>query len=214
MHIRLVKAYLGRGVEARRKVFLGDANAMDVSQELLETILLNIGEELLDPPVYSFVDAFTTPKNLPRMDFAELHRLGLRRVYLGLESGEPEVLRILNKPMELEEAKELVSQLKNAGVSIGVIILVGAGGRKFWHDHVNASCSVLQQMNFSQGDIVYLSPLVESEQYKRLAEHLNLGILSEKEKERQVEEILACIKKSGKVNSPIVRYDIRESFVS
>lgn len=213
-HIRAVKAYLGRGLDARKRVFLGDANAMDVSQKLLRHVLLNIGQELEDPPVYSFVDAFTTPKNLTRMDFGELHDLGLERVYLGLESGNPEVLKILNKPMSLPETKEFVNQLKSVGVKLGVIILIGAGGHKYWQDHVTMTCSALEEMNLGQGDIVYLSPLVETETYNKLTESLHLGSLHDKQKEKQTQEFLDQLKETHKINCPVVPYNIRESFLS
>jgi radical SAM superfamily enzyme YgiQ (UPF0313 family) len=213
-HIRAVQSYLGKGVAARRSVFLGDANAMDVSQKLIEQMFVNIAEELENPPIYSFVDAFTTPKNLTRMDFGRLHGLGLRRVYLGLESGDPRVLKILNKPMNLTEAKEFVAQLKSVGVNLGVIILIGAGGHKYWDDHVNMSCKVVEEMNLGIGDIVYLSPLIETQLYTRLVDGLHLGTLYNGQKENQMEQILQKLKQSRKVNCPVVRYDIRESFVS
>lgn len=213
-HAKEVGEFLGKGLSARRSIFLGDANAMDVSYKLLKNSLLTVSRRFPSLPVYSFVDAFTTPKNLERMNYTELHELGLKRVYLGLESGDPEVLKILNKPMAVEEAEEFVKHVKKAGVNIGLIILIGAGGRKLWDDHVSLTCSAIENMKLGQGDILYLSPLVETEVYSKLVSSLNLGELSSFQKEKQMGEITDSLRKSGKVNCPTVRYDIRESFVS
>jgi radical SAM superfamily enzyme YgiQ (UPF0313 family) len=213
-HLKAVKEYLGRGIESRRRVFLGDANAMAVKKEWLEKALAMIADELSNPPVYSFVDGFTTPKNSSGMDFAKLRRLGLKRVYLGLESGDPEVLKILNKPMELNQAKEFVRQLKSAGLNVGIIILVGAGGHAFWNNHAKLSASVLEEIGLEKGDIVYLSPIVETDFYKDLSERLRLGILSQDEKEIQARQIKTALEQSSRIKCPVVRYDVRESFVS
>lgn len=211
-HIHSVKEYLGKGIEARRSIFLGDANAIGISRKFLKPIFAKIAKEFDNPSVYSFVDAFTTPRNLQENDFEDLRNLGLNRVYLGLESGEEQVLKILNKPMELTEARNFVRQVKKAGINVGIIILVGAGGQSLWKEHVKRSIAFLKEINLGRGDIVYLSPLVESETYSELARKPGLGILSKMEKEKQAEEFQEELK--GEIDCPISRYDIRESFVS
>ncbi len=211
-HIQAVKEYLGKGIEARKTIFLGDANAIGVSRKFLKQIFFEIAKEFDHPSVYSFVDAFTTPRNLQRNDLEDLHNLGLARVYLGLESGEEQVLKILNKPMELLEARNFVLEIKKAGVNVGIIILVGAGGNSFWKGHVKRSVAFLTEINLGHGDIVYLSPLVENKSYSELAQSLELGILSGVEKEKQSQEFQEELK--GVIDCPVSRYDIRESFVS
>ena len=47
--------------------------------------------------IYAFLDGFSGEKK-SREDYAQLARLGLKRVYIGLESGDPELLRLLKKP--------------------------------------------------------------------------------------------------------------------
>jgi radical SAM superfamily enzyme YgiQ (UPF0313 family) len=211
-HIQSVKEYLGKGVDARRSIFLGDANSLSVGRKFLKPIFAEIAKEFDNPSVYSFVDAFNTPRNLQESDFRDLRNLGLRRIYLGLESGEEQVLKILNKPMELEEARNFVRQVKKAGVNAGIIILVGAGGKSLWKEHVKRSVTFLKEVDLGREDIVYLSPLVENGTYSDLARKLNLGILSTIEKERQAEEFQEQLK--GEIDCPVSRYDIRESFIS
>jgi hypothetical protein len=58
-----------------------------------------------------------------------MHSAGLKRVYIGVESGSRRVLDILNKPMNLDMALAEMRQMKAAGIDLGVIIMAGAGGR-------------------------------------------------------------------------------------
>ena len=54
--------------------------------------------------------------------------LGLRQLYLGLESGSDEVRRTLSKGGTAQDAVQTVARLHGAGLAVGIIVLLGAGG--------------------------------------------------------------------------------------
>ncbi len=216
-HLMDVKTFFGRGTESRKTVFLGDANAINIDQETLISALKEIKKEFARP-VYSFIDAFTTPKRKTENDLKEARMEGLKRVYVGLESGSQKVLSILNKPMRIEDFIEFMTNLKNAGISVSIIIIAGVGGRVLWKEHINSTTDVISKLPLDKNDLIYISPLVKYADlpYAHIEKELDLGALNEDEILVQMRELKLKIKeafsKSGKELVPIVaRYDIRES---
>ncbi len=112
-HVRKVRDFIGDGVKMRDKIFLADANALIAPINLLLNYIGVIWEFFNRNDItgiYSFVDYFHNIKSLDEL--RRLREVGLRRVYVGLESGSNEVLRILNKPGPSEKAVELVKSFK------------------------------------------------------------------------------------------------------
>jgi len=190
--ISILPPDLGRGISMRRRVFLADANTLYADTQLLrsyvETVLDYIPRDGLDG-FYSFSDYFTVYKTVEELRM--LRSLGYRRVYIGLETGDPEVLRILSKPGPPERSIELVRRLKKAGISVGIIILIGAGGEEYYRQHVENTIRILNSMPLDRRDIIYFSKLKvrEGSEYQRIAEEMGLTGLSEEEMDRQIEEI-------------------------
>jgi radical SAM superfamily enzyme YgiQ (UPF0313 family) len=216
-HIIDVKTFFGKGIESRKTVFLGDANAINVDQEVLIDALKEIKKEL-ERPVYSFVDAFTTPKRKTEDDLREAKMMGLKRVYIGLESGSQKVLSILNKPMKINEFIEFVKNLKNAGVSVSIIVIAGVGGRILWKEHVDATVNTISKLPLEKDDIIYISPLVRYHDlpYARIEKELNLEPLNDDEILIQTDELKqkireAILRSNKTLASVIARYDIKES---
>ncbi|MDT8897538.1 radical SAM protein [Thermanaerothrix sp. 4228-RoL] len=214
-HILAVKAFLGPGLSLRRTIFLGDANALVVPMPRLVPLFLSVHEhfdvEALGG-IYAFLDGFSGEKKSPA-DFAQLAALGLKRVYIGMESGNAELLRFLQKPGEPEDVIRTVEALKSAGVAVGIIILLGAGGHTFALQHVEDTIQALNSMPLDMEDIIYFSELIESEgmPYVQHAYEAGLHPLSPEERLMQGQEIEERLVFSEERGTPhISRYDIRE----
>lgn len=194
-HVRAVKAFLGPGLSRRHTVFLGDANAVVLPTARLLHVLETVREELAGRDVYAFLDAFSGRRRVPD-EWASLRRGGLRRVYVGAESGSGEVLRFLQKPGEPGDVLETVRALKAGGVSAGVILLLGAGGRRFAREHVRESVALVDAMELGAGDQLLLSPLVipEGSPYERAATAGGVEALSPREARAQAEAILSAVR--------------------
>jgi len=215
-HLHKIKDFFGKGLSARKSVFVGDANAVNIDQKLLLQMLDMITNEF-NLPIFSFVDAITTQKRKSEMQFQEMHDHGLKRVYIGLESGDPNVLRIFNKLMNVSEAINLVNKIKGSGINVGIILMAGAGGKKYSRDHVENTASVISQMELGKGDIIYISPMYEYEDTEYYDMTKDLGILSAEEKEKQIQDLKARIREefhdfNGKaLEAPIAPYDLMEA---
>lgn len=159
-HVEAVLDLLGRGRLLRRGVFLADGNALALSETLLP-LLEEVGRRFPGEPILGFLDLFTGVKKEASW-WKRLAALGLRRAYVGLETAHPPLLALLNKPGHPKEAVSLVEVLKRAGLSLGVILMVGAGGRAYERAHREDSLSLLAELPLDRGDIVYLSPFQET----------------------------------------------------
>ncbi|MEF3275825.1 MAG: radical SAM protein [Chloroflexus sp.] len=174
-HIQRVKSFVGAGLGLRKAIFLGDANALIVPQPRLRELLhvvheaFEIGPQAHFKGIYAFLDIFGAERKT-LAEYRELAAAGVRRIYLGLESGNETVFRLLNKPGSPAEAIEAVRLIKAAGIAVGIILLVGAGGDRFAAEHVRDSLEVIAAMQPGPGDIVYLSPLVVSPDSPYLAQ--------------------------------------------
>jgi radical SAM superfamily enzyme YgiQ (UPF0313 family) len=84
----------------------------------------------------------------------------LRTVYLGVETGHDPLRRRLNKLGTTADALRLVEALKRAGVGVGLIFLLGAGGRACEQDHIRDSAAFCRAAPLDERDFVYLSPIV------------------------------------------------------
>ena len=214
-HAQAVKEFLGEGLSLRRTIFLGDANALVIPMPRLLPIL-EITREVFDVErlggVYAFLDGFSAEKK-SASDFAALAALGLRRVYIGLESGHDPLLRWLKKPGKAEDAVQAVRAMKKAGVAVGLIVLLGAGGQEYAATHVRDTIRILNQMDLDADDLLYFSELVAGEEleYTRDAYAQQLSPLSAMERIAQGEEIEAALAFRPEGGVPhISRYDIRE----
>ncbi len=164
-HLEQVLAFFGRALRLRKSVFLADANALVLPERravhLLEHLAPRIRQAMpWSRGFFSFLDVFTGERH-PTEYWHHLARLGLRRLYIGLESAHEPLIQWLNKPETTEGARDLLLRLKQAGLSVGVIVLVGAGGHRFREPHFRDTVAFLRSFPlWDPRDIVYLSPFV------------------------------------------------------
>ena len=169
------------------------------------------GTRLLEgAAIYSFIDAFSVDRKSVA-EWAELATRGLRRVYVGMESGDSALLHYLGKPGTIRQTVDGVLRLKASGVAVSVIVMTGIGGDRFAEAHERESASALAAMSLGPGDIVYFSPFVEQagSEYCRLAVRDGIRPLNGREVAEQERRIRTALVRQDA--PPICsRYDIRE----
>jgi radical SAM superfamily enzyme YgiQ (UPF0313 family) len=232
-HLRDVRAFFGGALSLRKSIFLADANALVIPREEILGILDAINADMEIHPrgldddalkrweaehpihfegIYSFVDAFTTRRKTVR-EYAEMAERGLRRVYIGMETGDEQLLRFLGKPNAPYEVVQLVDHLKAGGVAVSLIILVGAGGEKYAAQHVRHTIDLINAMPLDAGDLIYFSELVDypDSDYSALAQAENIRPLTIHEIADQVAQMRAgfCFRDLDRAPK-MSYYDIRE----
>lgn len=199
-HAQQVKAFLGPALRLRTSIFLADANALIIPQPRLRELLQVVHSEFpLDTPgkedyllngIYAFLDIFGAEQKT-LADYQELHTYGVRRIYIGLETGDPDLFKLLNKPGSPRECIEAVETIKAAGIQVGIMLLVGVGGTRFAQQHVAHSIEALKAMHPGPGDLLYLSPLIVPNDSPYSVQMHDLGIcpLSNAEINAQLDSI-------------------------
>lgn len=214
-HAQAVKEFLGEGLSLRRTIFLGDANALAAPMPRLLD-LIEIVHQVYDVErlggIYAFLDGFSGEKKTAE-DYARLAQRGMKRIYIGMESGHAELLSILKKPGKPEDVIQAVRAIKAGGAAVGVIVLLGAGGQTYAGAHIRDTIAAINAMPLDLDDLIYFSELVEGEglEYTRVAYEKRLRPLSAAERAAQGEAIAAGLRFSQQGGTPhISRYDIRE----
>jgi hypothetical protein len=159
-HVAALRTYFGPSIALRRSVFLGDANALCLAHDRLLPLVEAVAAQIPGAPLFSFVDAWTGQRRAAAT-WRDYAALGLERVYVGLETGDPGLLGWLEKPGSPADAVDLVGALHEAGVSAGVIVLLGAGGERFADTHAARTAEVLSSMGLGPADLVYFSEYVD-----------------------------------------------------
>ena len=230
-HLRAAVNFHGESLRARRSIFLGEANALAQPMSALKGIFHTINEHFELPSaavparwwlgsktrfdgVSSFMDAFTNQSRTAR-DYSELRQAGLRRVYIGLESGDVGLLKWLKKPATVEAALRCVRMLKEADIVVGVIVLLGAGGQEFAEAHVRETVRVLNEMPLTHDDYIYFSPLhvYPGSQYNVQAMTDAIGPATRVEQLKQEQEIRQALRPDRRCGQPHLAHYELETFV-
>jgi len=211
-HVIAARDYMGESLALRRGIFLADANALVVPQKQLVALLRVLRDDVSDArsqSLFAFLDGFSGRKKSSD-DYAALASFGLKRVYIGLESGHDPLLHWLHKPGYVADAIEAAQAIKAGGVNVCVIVLLGAGGSKFGEGHVRDTIEAINAMGLGAGDLVYFSEFVAmpGQPYGHLAERDQVEPLSVEQMRVQRREIEARLKFAGPLK--FAAYDIRE----
>ncbi len=81
-----------------------------------------------------------------------------RQVVIGLETGSAELREQLGKSGRLEKTSRLVSQLRSAGIRIGLTVLTGIFDKGKVCEHFHATSAFIQSLNLTGHDRTYISP--------------------------------------------------------
>jgi len=212
-HIGALSTYFGPSLALRRSVFLGDANALCLGHDRLLPLVEVVAARLPGRPLHSFVDAWTVARR-PVAEWRAYAELGLTRVYVGLETGDPGLLAWLEKPGSPPEAVDLVGALHEAGVAAGVIVLLGAGGERFADAHVTGTAEALSAMRLGPDDLVYFSEYVDDPELtygRRAAGAADLQPLPASRCVEQRQAIQRAFRPADLAHPPrSATYDIRE----
>ncbi|HBW38044.1 radical SAM protein [Desulfosporosinus sp. BICA1-9] len=166
--LRMAQDYYGNKVQT---IFFPDGNTILMKTDQLIEIL-NYARELF--PFLKRMTVYGSAKFIKLKTLQELRLLkeaGLNRIHSGMESGDDEVLRRIQKGFTALEMIEAGLKVREAGIELSEYILIGIGGRERTYEHAIESARVLNKFT---PDFVRLRTYVP---YKRtpLYEELQQG---------------------------------------
>ncbi|MFT4754897.1 MAG: radical SAM superfamily enzyme YgiQ (UPF0313 family) [Salibacteraceae bacterium] len=125
------------------KVFLADGDPLVLSTARLVRILDKLNEVF---PKLRRISTYASPSNLSKKSVKDLELLrakGLSLLYVGIESGDSEVLAAIQKGETFETTIEGLNKSKAAGMDSSVMIINGVGGTLLSKQHAIHSAKVL-----------------------------------------------------------------------
>ena len=126
-------------------VFLGDGNAFVLGFERLVDILDLIHSYFPDCGKINMDATVRSIEALSEEELAILHRRGVSRLYIGIESGLEDVLSFMNKGNTLEEARVQIARLRNAGIDYAAHIMTGVAGKGRGYENAKATAAFLNE---------------------------------------------------------------------
>jgi radical SAM superfamily enzyme YgiQ (UPF0313 family) len=129
-----------------RKVFLGDGDALALSTAKLLAILDRLRERL---PDLRRVSAYAAPMNFGYKsvdDLKKLRQAGLSLLYVGLESGDDDILRRIDKGVSSEEIAGLCDRPTEAGMKLFVTVILGLGGPRLSPQHAMHTAGLIDRV--------------------------------------------------------------------
>jgi radical SAM superfamily enzyme YgiQ (UPF0313 family) len=130
-----------------RRVFLADGDALIIPQEKLLRILSYLKVKLKG---LERVGIYANAKDVLRKDVEELKALkdlGVGIIYLGLESGDPEVLKRIEKNATVDQLIRAGKRVKDSGIVLSVTVILGIGGVEGSQVHARETGRVLSEMD-------------------------------------------------------------------
>jgi radical SAM superfamily enzyme YgiQ (UPF0313 family) len=142
--IELAKDLYGDRV---RTIFIGDSNSLVAKTEMLVKILNALFSSFPHiERVTSYARAKTIAKK-PLEDLIKIYQAGLTRLHVGLETGDRDLLKEIEKGATPEEMIEGGRKAKKAGFEYSLYVLLGVGGEEKWEQHAKGTAEVLNQVD-------------------------------------------------------------------
>lgn len=129
------------------RIFLADGDALIRKVSDLVTILDTIRELF---PECERVSSYASPSSLQIRTDEELQLLrdkGLTLLYMGLESGCDDVLKLMRKGHTSAEIVECGQKVKRNGIGLSVTAITGLGGPELMEAHAVDTAKALNAMN-------------------------------------------------------------------
>ncbi len=142
--IELAKELYGDRV---RTVFIGDSNSLTIKTDILVKVLNSLHSSF---PHLERVTSYARAKTLakkPIEDLEKIYQAGLNRLHVGLETGDRELLKEIEKGATPEEMVEAGRRAKKAGFEYSLYVLLGIGGEEKWEQHAKGTAEVLNQID-------------------------------------------------------------------
>jgi len=127
--------------------FLQDANTLIMRTPDLVEVLKFLKQTL---PTITRVTSYGRSKTAAKKKLEELvalHKAGLSRLHIGLESGYDPLLKYMDKGVTAAEHIVGGKKIVESGISLCEYVVLGLGGKKMWREHATETARVLSEID-------------------------------------------------------------------
>jgi radical SAM superfamily enzyme YgiQ (UPF0313 family) len=130
-----------------KHAFIADSNSVIMKSEDLAEIIRFLYETF---PTLERVTSYARAKTLVKKSMEDLQLLreaGLNRLHVGLETGDEELLKIIQKGATPDEMILGGKKALQAGFELSEYVMPGLGGQEKWEQHARGTARVLNEIN-------------------------------------------------------------------
>lgn len=130
-----------------KRIFLADGDAFVLSSDKLLKILNLLRHEFPKVERISIYGSGTNILSKSDEELIRIQKAGLTLIYIGIESGDDEVLKFVNKGIGNQAQIAACLRLKKAGFTISPIIILGLGGKARSHEHAKQTATSINKID-------------------------------------------------------------------
>ena len=129
------------------RLFLCDGDALIIPQKRLAPILESINRHIKGVErIGVYANAKSALRKTPS-ELKELRDLGLKIAYLGVETGNEELLKKIRKGVGSRQLVEACHRIKEAGITLSVTVILGIGGKEKSAAHALNTARILTEID-------------------------------------------------------------------
>ncbi|MBU3946677.1 MAG: radical SAM protein [Proteobacteria bacterium] len=181
-----------------KTVFLQDADTPVMPTQQLVEIILYLRNKF---PTIERVTSYARAKTIYKKkddEIADLHNAGLSRLHIGLETGDDDLLKKVQKGVTAEEHIIAGKKIKKAGIQLSEYIMPGLGGKIMSTQHAENTARVL---NAIDPDFIRSRPFSPLPGTPMLDDYINnkLEILSSHERLKEIKILISDLNVTSRV---------------
>ncbi|RLI80272.1 radical SAM protein [Archaeoglobales archaeon] len=150
-----------------KRLFLADGNALAMdTAKLLE--IMDFANDLFN---LERISAYATPIDLLEKSEEELTILrnaGLKLLYVGIESGDDEILKEIRKGVTSKQIVEGCKKAIRCGIDLSVTVITGLGGKKRMYENAKNTAKIINQIEPKYTAALTLIPVPGTTLYKKI----------------------------------------------
>lgn len=180
-----------------RRIFLADGDAVVLKTERLVEILERLYQRF---PRLERVTAYASPKNLLKKEVDQLRALreaGLTMIYVGIESGDDEILQRVDKRSTSEDMVEGCLKAKEAGIALSLTVILGLGGPTRSDQHTAATANVLNRINPEYAAALTLMMETRVPTFEEVFDDRSFRLLTVAEALSECRQLIALLETNG-----------------
>ena len=149
-----------------KRVFLQDGDALVYPYPRLMEALQYLNGKF---PALERIASYATPQDVLRRSVQELRDLKKQKLgilYMGVESGDDDVLKKIRKNVSHDQMVEAAKKVKASGILLSVTVILGLGGVAGSEKHALETARILTEMDPDYAGALTLTLIPETEIYK------------------------------------------------
>lgn len=150
-----------------RRVFLADGNALAADTDFL----LEVCEYANSLFNLERISCYATPQDLlekSERELKELRKAGIKLLYVGIESGDDEILESIRKGVNSEEIVEACQKAHGCGFDLSVTVLTGIGGKERSYENARNTAKLLNRISPRYTGVLTYIPVPNTPLYVKI----------------------------------------------